>query len=170
MELFGRFILRLLLIPLGAAVAVSVAMLVIAAAHWNAFLALANASPQAQEDYVYAFLIAGPLLAMMLSLSAALTLAPAAIGVLIAETFAIRSWIYHAANGGLAAWIGWTMMQDVRDEYRLFTDPKIMVAAGLAGGLAYWLVAGWSAGFWKPVWPRPEVPVRPSSQVSPSPP
>jgi len=24
-------------------------------------------------------------------------------------------------------------------------------AAGLAGGFAYWAVAGWSAGFWKPV-------------------
>jgi hypothetical protein len=22
---------------------------------------------------------------------------------------------------------------------------------GLAAGVAYWLVAGWSAGFWKPV-------------------
>ena len=76
---------------------------------------------------------------------------PAAVGVLIAEAFAIRSWIYHAANGGLAAWIGWSLMQDVQNEYRFLTEPRIMVAAGLAGGLAYWLVAGWTAGFWKPV-------------------
>lgn len=170
MELLGRFILRLLLIPLGAAVAITVAVLVIAAAHWNAFLALANASPQAQEDYLFALLVAGPLLAMVLALASALAFVPAAIGVLIAETFAIRSWIYHAANGGLAAWIGWTLMEDVREEYRLFTDPKILVAAGFAGGLAYWLVAGWSAGFWKPVWPRPEPAIKPPSLPSPSPP
>jgi hypothetical protein len=76
---------------------------------------------------------------------------PAAVGVLIAEAFAIRSWMFHALNGGLSAWIGWSIMQDAQDRYRFLTEPKVMVAAGLAGGLAYWLVAGWTAGFWKPV-------------------
>jgi multidrug efflux pump subunit AcrB len=90
-------------------------------------------------------------LAFLFSLAVALTLLPAGVGVLIAEAFAIRSWIYHAANGGLAAWIGWSLMQDMQKEYRFLTEPRIMVAAGLAGGLAYWLVAGCTAGFWKPV-------------------
>jgi hypothetical protein len=71
--------------------------------------------------------------------------------VLIAEAFAIRSWIYHAVNGGLSAWIGWSLMRDTQAQYRFLTEPRILVAAGLAGGLAYWLVAGWTAGFWKPV-------------------
>ena len=26
--------------------------------------------------------------------------------------------------------------------------------AGIAAGFAYWAVAGWSAGFWRPVFPR----------------
>jgi hypothetical protein len=30
-----------------------------------------------------------------------------------------------------------------------------VVAAGVAAGFAYWAVAGWSAGFWKPVFRRP---------------
>ena len=48
------------------------------------------------------------------------------------------------------------MMQDPQEQYRFLTEPRIMVAAGLAGGLAYWLVAGWTAGFWKPVFaPEP---------------
>src|SRR6266540_5135237 len=35
METVGRLILRLLLVPLGAAVAITVAMLVLGVAHWN---------------------------------------------------------------------------------------------------------------------------------------
>jgi hypothetical protein len=151
MEIVGRLILRLLLVPLGAAVAICVAMLVVGVAHWNEMAALADASPDRQEAWLFAFVMSGPMLALLLSLTAAFSLMSAAIGVLISETFAIRSWIFHAANGGLAAWIGWSLTQDVRDEYRLLAEPKIMVAAGIAGGLAFWLVAGWTAGFWKPI-------------------
>jgi hypothetical protein len=28
---------------------------------------------------------------------------------------------------------------------------SFVFGAGLAGGFAYWAVAGWSAGFWKPI-------------------
>src|SRR5262249_29274621 len=59
------------------------------------------------------------------------------------------SWIYHAANGGVSAWIGWALTQDIQDQYRFLTEPRILIAAGLVGGLVYWLVAGWTAGFWK---------------------
>ena len=34
-------------------------------------------------------------------------------------------------------------------------EPTYVFGAGLAGGFAYWAVAGWSAGFWKPVFARP---------------
>ena len=78
-------------------------------------------------------------------------LAPAALGVLIAEAFAIRSWMFHVANGGLSAWIGWIAMEDVRKPYEVFDQPLIVVGAGIAAGFAYWAIAGWSAGFWKPV-------------------
>jgi hypothetical protein len=33
-------------------------------------------------------------------------------------------------------------------------EPQYVIAAGLAGGFAYWAVAGWNAGFWKPVYPQ----------------
>jgi hypothetical protein len=29
-----------------------------------------------------------------------------------------------------------------------------IIAAGLAAGFAYWAIAGWNAGFWKPVFRR----------------
>jgi hypothetical protein len=156
MENFGRFLLRLLLVPLGAAVAIVVAMTVVMAAHWHEIVALAHADPDAQATWLFAFVFAGPVLALLLTFWIAFTAVPAGVGVLIAEAFAIRSWIFHALNGGVSAWIGWSIMQDVQQQYRFLTEPKVMVAAGLAGGLAYWLVAGWTAGFWKPVFgPEP---------------
>jgi hypothetical protein len=157
MDTVARLILRLLLVPLGAAVAITVSTTVIVVAHWSAIAALAGAQPDAQGFWLIEFLFAGPMLALLLSLTLAFTVLPAGVGVLISEALAIRSWIYHAANGGLSAWIGWSMMQDIQDKYRFLTEPKVMVAAGLAGGLAYWLVAGWTAGFWKPVFaPEPQ--------------
>jgi hypothetical protein len=151
MESVLRLILRLFLVPLGGVVAVTVAMILLVVAHWHQFAALADARPDEQGYWLLAFVFAGPVLAFLFSLTVALTLLPAAVGVLISEAFAIRSWIYHAANGGLAAWIGWSLMQDMQNDYRFLAEPKIMVTAGLAAGLAYWLVAGSTAGFWKPV-------------------
>jgi hypothetical protein len=151
MDSFLRLILRLIVVPFGGVVAICVGTLVLIVAHWGALEALARADAASQEEWLIAFAIAGPVLAMLFSMMAFYALVPAVIGVLVAEFFAVRSWIYHALNGGLAAWIGWVLMADARTEYAAFADPKILVAAGLAGGLAYWLVAGWSAGFWKPV-------------------
>lgn len=151
MENFLRFLLRLLLVPLGGAAAIVAAMAVVLAAHWGEIVALADANADAQGDWLLAFMVAGPLIAILLSMTLVVTAVPAAVGALIAEAFAIRSWIFHAANGGISAWIGWSIMRDSDEKYRFLTEPKVMVAAGLAGGLAYWLIAGWSAGFWKPV-------------------
>jgi hypothetical protein len=78
-------------------------------------------------------------------------LVPAAIGVLISETLAIRACLFHTANGGLSAWLGWALTQDIRDQYGVFAEPGILIAAGFLAGLAYWVVSGWMAGFWRPV-------------------
>jgi hypothetical protein len=161
MDVLIRFLLRFILVPLGAVVALAAAAVFIVIAHHNALLALLNADPQAQEDYFIALTFGGPLLALLLSIWAFYMLVPAVIGVLISETFAIRSWIFHAANGGLSAWLGWALTQDIRDEYRFLTEPVVLVATGFVAGLAYWIVAGWTAGFWKPI--------RSPSQPSPSP-
>jgi hypothetical protein len=81
---------------------------------------------------------------------------PAALGVLIAEAFAVRSWIFHVANGALSAWVGLNTMVEMRKPYDFYSEPIIAIGAGIAAGFAYWAVAGWSSGFWKPVFrPRP---------------
>ena len=79
---------------------------------------------------------------------------PASIGILISEAFAIRSWIFHAINGALSAWVGWQMFGNFDQSDLPLNEPRYVIAAGLAGGFAYWAVAGWNAGFWKPVFAR----------------
>jgi hypothetical protein len=149
-ESVGRLILRFLLVPVGALVAIVVAALVLVVANRGALLAIAN-SEQQQSYFVFAL----PLLIFGIGLSTVLMMLPAAIGILVAEAFAIRSWIYHALNGGLSIWVGWSTIGDLRSsEYTLLDDPKIILAAGFAAGFAYWLVAGWGAGFWKPIFRR----------------
>jgi hypothetical protein len=86
---------------------------------------------------------------------------PAAIGVLISETFAIRSWMFHAGNGAVSAWIGWSLFGYIDDTRIPLNEPLPVIAAGLAGGLAYWAIAGWSAGFWKPVFRLEPAPLPP---------
>ncbi|MBS7537640.1 hypothetical protein [Ancylobacter lacus] len=74
----------------------------------------------------------------------------ASVGMLFAEVFAVRSLLYHTLNVGLAGWIAGQMLTpfgsmpvDGADFYPL--------AAGLCGGVVYWIIAGWTSGFWKPI-------------------
>jgi hypothetical protein len=140
MDALIRLLLRFILVPFGAAVALVVATGVIIIARRNALFAVLDADPQTQLDYL-----------ALLSISAFYMLVPAAIGILISETLAIRSCLFHSANGGLSVWLGWALTQDMRDQYRFLAEPGILVAAGFLAGLAYWAVSGWMAGFFKPV-------------------
>jgi hypothetical protein len=157
----GRFILRVLLVPLGASLAIVVAAAVIVIAHWGDFVALMQSRPDIQGYWLLVVVIIGPALAILLAFGIAFTVLPASVGVLISEAFAIRSWIFHIANGGLSAWVGLSLMSDLPDDYRFLAEPKVIVAAGLAAGAAYWLIAGWSAGFWKPVFAPAQLPPPP---------
>jgi hypothetical protein len=103
MDVLIRLLLRFILVPLGASVALAAAAAFVVIAHRNAVIALLDADPQAQQDYFIALLFGGPLLALLLSIWAFYMFVPAAIGVLISEVFAVRSWIFHAANSGLSA-------------------------------------------------------------------
>ena len=154
--ILGRLLMRLLLVPLGGGVAILTAVVFMIAAHWNRFTAVAVEKAATSDDVVAALAIAGPWIALAIMMAAAAMMLPATLGVLIAEAFAIRSWVFHVANGGLSAWFGLTV-GDVGRPYNLYEDPLIAVGAGIAAGFAYWAVAGWSAGFWKPVFgPRAE--------------
>jgi hypothetical protein len=147
----GRLLLRFILVPLGAMMALVAAGALIAVSQWHAFEAVLAADPQAQEDYFLAVVVAGPLLFSLMSSWAHYTFVPALAGVLAAEAFAIRSVLFHAGNGAVCALIGWSLTRDLREEQHFLSNPTVLIAAGIAAGFVYWLIAGWTAGFWKPL-------------------
>jgi hypothetical protein len=152
-----RLILRFVLVPLGACFASVVAAVVVSFAHWNKFSAMVTHDINAPENLVFAVLYNGPFVAVIMAVGAFAMLMPAALGVMISEAFAIRSWMFHAANGALASWIGWLTMQESLRQYEFYDEPTIVVGAGIAAGFTYWAIAGWSAGFWKPVFSPPQL-------------
>jgi hypothetical protein len=155
-EVILRLLRRLVLVPVGAIMALAAAGAMLVLTQRDAFQAVLAAEPQAQEDYVFALMVAGPLLFRLMSSWAHYTFVPALAGAFIAEAFAIRSWMFHIGNGALSALLGWTLTRDLRDQHHFLDNPTILVAAGIAAGFAYWLIAGWTAGFWKPVGARRE--------------
>jgi hypothetical protein len=90
----------------------------------------------------------------MLAFSMTFMLLPGILAALIAEAFAIRSLLYHAVCGGLSSWVSLMTVGGLDKQYDISGEPLIAVGAGIAAGFAYWAVAGWSAGFWKPVFVR----------------
>jgi hypothetical protein len=153
MDNVGRLLLRFILVPLGYFVAVVAGTLVIVLGSWKLGPIAVTSDPNAKTIAMFGFVFVAPVLLVILLSTMWL---PAAIGVLIAEAFAIRSILFHAANGAVTAWVTWSLFGYVDDTRTALTQPLAVIAAGVAGGLAYWAIAGWNAGFWVPVFRRPE--------------
>ena len=168
MDALLRLLLRFLIVPMGMLAAVVAATLVATFANWARFTALLAADPGAPAGLDAPALLFGAVLVAIQSLAVVVMLFPGVLGVLLSEAFAIRTWMFHAPVGGLSIWIGWTAMADFRRDYDFYDDLKIVIAAGIAGGFAYWAVAGWNAGFWKPVFRSGAPPVR-SDDANPPP-
>jgi hypothetical protein len=148
MDVALRLILRFILVPLGYFAAVLAGAAVILFGSWRFGEMALQMDPDTAGFALFGFAIAGPILFVMLL---SMMWLPGAIGILLSEAFAIRSWLFHALNGAVSAWIGWQLFGWF-DETRVpLNQPLQVIAAGIAGGFAYWLVAGSSAGFWKPV-------------------
>jgi hypothetical protein len=151
LESVVRLLLRFILVPLGYLAAVLAGSCVILFGSWKAGSLMLSDNPDAATAGLVGAFVAGPILFIVLL--GAMWL-PGSIGILISEAFAIRSWIFHAINGAISAWVGWEMFGAFDKSDLPMNEPKYVIAAGLAGGFAYWAVAGWSAGFWKPVFGR----------------
>ena len=146
MENLIRLLMRFLLVPLGylaAAIAATSVVLI----GWSSF-ADAGAGSHSEVAAVLGLVIAGPILLMLMLAS---FLLPASIGILIAEAFAIRSWVFHVLNGIVSIWVGWQLFGNDNGSGVPLDQPLVVIAAGIAGGFAYWAVAGFSAGFYKPI-------------------
>ena len=151
MDALLRLLLRFFLVPLGYLAAVIAGSCVILFGSWRFAEVLIANNADTFAFGLFGFVVAGPVLFVMLF---SVMWLPGAIGILISEAFAIRSWIFHALNGAISAWVGWQMFSNF-DQSGPLNETHFVFGAGLAGGFAYWAVAGWSAGFWKPVLTRP---------------
>src|SRR5262249_61204412 len=77
-----------------------------------------------------------------------------------------RYLIFRAVPRAVAAFVGWALFGSVENPAIRRTEPLPVLAAGLAAGLAYWLIAGASAGFWKPLFRRPAGAALPANTAS----
>jgi hypothetical protein len=152
MENLIRFLMRFILVPLGYLAAAIAATVVVLIGSWG----LLDMATSGHPDYaLLSFTIGGSFLLLVVMV---FWLLPASIGILISEAFAIRSWIFHALNGLASAVLGWQFTASFA--HVPFDQLLVVVAAGIAGGFAYWAVAGFSAGFYKPIFRKtaPTVP------------
>ena len=152
MDSFLRLLLRFFLVPLGYLAAVTVGAGVLVLGSWKTGTMMLSANPDTATAGFFAALVAGPVMLVVLASSMWL---PSSIGILISEAFAIRSWIFHALNGAISGWVGWQMFAAIDQSATPMNETTFIFGAGLAGGFAYWAVAGGNAGFWKPVFRRP---------------
>ncbi|MPZ40544.1 MAG: hypothetical protein GEU95_21345 [Rhizobiales bacterium] len=153
--------MRFLLVPLGYFAAGIAATVVVLVAWWQFADAAVGQQPDSPDFAVLSAVIGGPLLLIVMLIY---ILLPVSIGILISEAFAIRSWVFHVLNGVVATWLGWQFFGGEAGTGTPFDQPVVVIAAGIAAGFAYWVVAGFSAGFYKPVF-RTEVP-RPVAATS----
>jgi hypothetical protein len=147
--------------------AIFVRFFVVLFAYWIAAIAAsavlvlgpsASDLPQADSWPIVSFLI--------LTTSAfvcAFSFAPAAVFILLAESFAWRSALLYAlAGGAIGLFCGYTLgFVEYAPRFRIDapfgTNFELMAAAGIAGGLVYWLIAGRTAGIWRPAQNRASV-------------
>jgi hypothetical protein len=159
-----RLLLRFILVPLGYFAGVLAGTLVVLFGSWN-IGQMDALDVDAHAIAVYGYMFAAPVLLVILL---SVMWLPSAIGVLLSETFALRSWMFHAGNGAVSAWIAWHMFAPMDNSRVALNGPLAVIAAGLAGGFAYWAIAGWSAGFWKPVFrPGEEAALTPAAASRP---
>ncbi len=89
------------------------------------------------------------------SLAGATAFVPALVLVIIAETFDMRSVFFYAIGGGLIGALAWfgadisPRLDNATDITPVGHGLQLVIAAGIVGGFAYWLVAGHRAGRWK---------------------
>lgn len=163
MQSLIRLLVRFILVPLGYLAAVIVGSCVILFGSWRfAETLMANSGDTVATGVGFA--IAGPIMFAMIFSTMWL---PGAVGIVISEAFAIRSWIFHALNGAIASWVGWQMYAAAGDSGASMNDTSFVFGAGLAAGFAYWAVAGRTAGFWKPIYaPTPSPIANPPTERS----
>jgi hypothetical protein len=142
----GRLLLRLVLVPLGAAMALAAAGALIVTTQWNAFHAVLAADPVAQQDYFFALMVAGPLLVSLMSTWVHYTFVPALAGVCCGPSRSGPGCSMSAM--ARSALLGWTLPRTPRASF--FHPPASPTASGRSRHrAAHWLIPGRTSPIWK---------------------
>jgi len=144
--IFLRLLGRLTLISVGFFLASLAAALTATAGLGRAY-GLAIETGEALGDFLGQWILSLVVSTMVIGY---FSLTLAAIAIIVAESFGLRSWLYYAAVGALMGALALVTLEDAQGpapSTRMANlEALTFIAAGLAGGLAYWLVAGRSAG------------------------
>jgi hypothetical protein len=85
----------------------------------------------------------------------AVALLPALVVIVIAEAARLRNFLYYGIGGavvGLASYFGSDIsvrLENTTDVTPVGNTLQLAAAAGIIGGLVYWVVAGRNAGRWR---------------------
>ena len=85
----------------------------------------------------------------------AVAILPAAVVIAISEAARMRSFIYYGVGGALVALASYygsdisVQLENTTDVTPVGNALQLAAAAGILGGLTYWLIAGRNAGRWR---------------------
>ena len=100
---------------------------------------------EAYRGAIYAI----PLIALIVGYVAFL---PAVLVIVAAELLGRRDWLFHTLGGGMVAIASLAIhfgLAGAESASRESGPTLSLIAAGMASGFAYWLIAGRSAGAWR---------------------
>ena len=89
------------------------------------------------------------------SFAGAVAFLPAFLAVIVAESFSIRSFLYYGTVGAVIGLLGYfgsnisARLEDTTEITPVAHSLELVAAAGIVGGLVYWLLAGRNAGRWR---------------------
>lgn len=144
MSLFGRIIV----IVFGLLAAIIVAGITLAIGIVLPELAAMDSDPIERVIFFFAAFFATALVVIFAFL-------PAALVVAISEVLRMRSFIYYGVGGALVALASYygsdisVQLENTTDVPPVANALQLAAAAGILGGLAYWLIAGRNAGRWR---------------------
>ena len=144
MSLFGRIIMILFALILAIVAAGITLAIGIIAPDWAGI----DSDPVERVSFFIVSFLAT-------SFVGAVAILPAALFIVISEAARLRSFLFYGVGGalvGLASYFGSDIsvrLENTTDVPPVANALQLAAAAGIIGGLVYWLVAGRNAGRWR---------------------
>ena len=138
-----NILVRLFLIPVGYLAAIFAAASLIALISWLRAYAPVADDPVALSATTFIILTDWVFLFILIGWAAAI---PSLAVAVLAEIFALRSVLFYCGAGLFVAFAA-SRFLDASMSPAIPGEPAVVAAAGLAGGLAYWVSCGRWSGF-----------------------